>query len=108
MMWNTAYDHMGGMMMGTQSGMMGNIALTNAEMPVDAATALVDAQQYLDTYLPNATVDETVDTFSGYYTMHILEDGEVTGMLSVNGYTHQVFIHTWHGDFIEMTDDHHN
>jgi len=25
--------------------------------------------------------------------------------LSVNGYSGQVFLHTWHGDFIEMTEE---
>jgi hypothetical protein len=28
-------------------------------------------------------------------------------MQSVNGYTGQVWIHTWHGDFVDMTDHAH-
>ncbi len=48
---------------------------------------------------PGATT-EPPDTFSGYYTLHITKDGTVTGMLSVNGYTGQVWFHTWHGAFI--------
>jgi len=36
-------------------------------------------------------------------TIHILRDGQTVGMLSVNGYTRQVFVHTWHGDLVERT-----
>jgi hypothetical protein len=32
--------------------------------------------------------------------MDFLKDGKVAGMLSVNGYTGQVWYHTWHGNFI--------
>lgn len=38
--------------------------------------------------------------FPGYYTMDFLKDGKTAGMLSVNGYTGQVWYHTWHGNFI--------
>ena len=38
--------------------------------------------------------------FPGYYTMDFLENGNVAGMLSVNGYTGQVWHHTWHDSFI--------
>jgi hypothetical protein len=27
-------------------------------------------------------------------------------MLSVNAYTGDVFLHHWHGDFLEMADNH--
>jgi heat shock protein HslJ len=39
--------------------------------------------------------------FYGYYTLDFSKDGKVSGMLSVNGYSGQVFLHTWHGSFIE-------
>jgi hypothetical protein len=57
--------------------------------------------------LPGKTADETADMFPGYYTLHVLEDGETVGMLSVNSYTGQVFFHHWHGDFIEMANEEH-
>ena len=41
----------------------------------------------------------------GCYTVHILRDSQIVGMLSVNGYTRQVFVHTWHGDLLEMVED---
>ena len=45
-----------------------------------------------------------VDGFYGYYTIDILRDGRIAGMLSVNGYTRQVFLHTWHGNLLEMVE----
>ena len=102
-----------GMMMGGSPGMMGSYGnLPNqpgensTELPVTPGEAVESAQQYLDTYLPGTQADDHADPFYGYYTLHILRDGEVIGMLSVNGYTRQVFLHTWHGDFIEMSEAH--
>ena len=42
--------------------------------------------------------------FYGYYTLDFEKDGQVIGMLSVNGYNGQVFLHTWHGTFIEEAE----
>ena len=39
--------------------------------------------------------------FYGYYTLDFSKDGKIVGMLSVNGYSGQIFLHTWHGTFIE-------
>jgi hypothetical protein len=76
-------------------------------MTVSPGEAIETAQRYLDRYLPGAQVEDEVDAFYGYYTLHILRDGQTVGMLSVNGYTGQVFPHTWHGDFLEMSEDVH-
>ncbi len=126
MMWNTAYSPMAGMgnmgMMGR--GMMGN---SSSDMMGDSFDGMMDgfgvapeagdvisvedavtiAQRYLDRSLPN-TVAEAPDAFPGYYTLHIERDGEIEGMLSVNAYSGQVFVHHWHGDFIEMSADDHD
>ncbi len=114
MMWNLKYGMMSGWG-GHGPGMMGmmggygfrsqgsNITpKVSADMPVSPEQAVESAQRYLDEYLPGLEADEHADPFYGYYTLHILQDGEVAGMLSVNGYTRQVFLHTWHGDFVEM------
>jgi len=105
MMWNLKYSPMGGFgMMG--GGMMGG-ALSpkaSAEMPVSSDEALKTAQRFLDAYLPGAKTADTADGFYGYYTIDILRDGRIAGMLSVNGYTRQVFLHTWHGNFLEMVE----
>jgi len=96
MMWNTKYGHMGGMMGGWWGGSPAG------EMTVTPEQARTLAQQYLDAYLPGTGVDEVADRFYGYYTIHTLRDGQIAGMLSVNGYTGQVWVHNWHGDFIGM------
>ncbi len=44
------------------------------------------------------------DRFYGYYTLHTLRDGEIEGMLSVNGYTGEVWYHAWHGPFIQIQE----
>lgn len=111
MMWNIKYGMMGnsgdlGMMGGSgMMGMMGSFSSieVTSEMPVSEDEAVQAAQRYLDNSLPGTEADEHADPFYGYYTLHILRDGETAGMLSVNGYTGQVFIHTWHGDLVEMT-----
>jgi hypothetical protein len=64
------------------------------------------AQAYLDQAQSGLTADDHADTFYGYFTLHTLQDGQVVGMLSVNGYTGQVWYHTWHGDFIGMSEGH--
>jgi hypothetical protein len=98
-MWNTKYGHMGG-----RWG-YGSVQST-ADMPVSAGQAQEYAQQYLDAYLPGTTVASEADPFYGYYTLHVLQDGQIIGMLSVNGITGQVWYHNWHGDFVGMTEDH--
>ena len=100
MLWNTKYG-----MLGTTSPMgrwMGYQPPTGS-MTVSADQAKQTAQQWLNSNQPGATT-ETPDQFYGYYTLHILQNGKVNGMLSVNGYTGQVWYHTWHGAFIQMKD----
>lgn len=109
MMWNLKYSPMSGFggygMMGMMHGFAPPVgAEVSAEMPVTSEQAIEVAQRYLDTYLPGAQTGDEASPFYGYYTIHILRDGKVTGMLSVNGYSAQVFVHTWHGNFIEMSE----
>jgi heat shock protein HslJ len=61
------------------------------------------AQQWLDQHQSGSTT-ETADAFPGYYTLHIAKDGTLTGMLSVNAYTGQVWYHSWHGAFVASTE----
>ena len=105
MMWNTKYSTMGRGM--TVGGMMGGAPLrvggANESMTVDSGQATRIAQGWLD---QNAAGDSagTPDAFYGYYTFHFERNGQIAGMLSVNGYTGQVWFHTWHGAFIEGKD----
>ncbi len=88
MLWNTKY------------GMMG--AQNNAKaMTVSSDQAKALATTWLAQNQPGM-VPETPDTFYGYYTVHVTKDGTITGMLSVNGYTGQLWYHTWHGTFVRM------
>jgi len=95
MMWNTKYGNMSGMMWGNASA--------SGEMTVSKAQALKNGQTFIDGYLPGAKTEEP-DRFYGYYTLHIIKDGAIYGMLSVNGYTGQVWYHSWHGRFIGMEE----
>jgi hypothetical protein len=131
MMWNLKYSPMGsygmmgsgmmgsgmmggGMMGGGYGGMMGGYGDAyapqvyddvSADMTVSPEEAIELANEYLAEFLPGYEVAEEADAFYGYYTLHVLQDGAVVGMLSVNGLNGQVFLHTWHGEFIEMSGE---
>jgi len=101
-MWNTEYTTETGMrgIFNGLCGMVGFQRTTNTPMTITAQQATVNAQQYLETYLAGTTVGD-VTTFHGYYTIEVLSGGEPYGMLSVNGYTGQVWFHNWHGSFLQ-------
>ncbi len=120
MMWNVKYSALNhqymmggygsGMMRGYggYGGMMGN---WNSQLPspgnaassmsVTAEQAVQYAQKYLDANFPGASAANDPMQFYGYYTLDYSKDGKIIGMLSVNGYSGQVFPHAWHGSFIE-------
>lgn len=116
MMWNLKYSGLNReyMMGGNGYGMMGNGGMmqgwnnsfpldVTAEMTVTPEQAVEYAQKYLDANIAGATTEHPMQ-FYGYYTLDFEEDGEVVGMLSVNGYSGQIFLHTWHGTFIEEAE----
>ncbi len=84
MMWNTKYG-----MMGIQPGTM---TLTKEQ-------AIASAQQFLDSRLLGTKAEES-GMFYGYYHFDVKKDNKMYGMLDVNGYSGQVWYHTWHGNFI--------
>jgi hypothetical protein len=97
MMWNTKY----GMM---SAGMMGTYRTTpTAVMPITVDQAKASAQQFLNANLPGTTVGD-VTVFYGYYHVDLLLSGNTYGMLSVNGYTGQVWYHNWHGNFVQQVE----
>jgi hypothetical protein len=98
MMWNTKYGHMAGF--GGMGMMGGRRPWGTGPMTVTVEQARVLAQQWLDTNLPGAQLADDATPFYGYYTLDFLQNGQIAGMLSVNGYTGQVWYHTWHGPFI--------
>jgi len=90
MMWNTKYS------------MMQFAQPTEMTITKDKAWSL--AQAYLDANFLGTTVEDA-DQFYGYYTIHTEKDGKITGMLSVNGLTGQIWYHWWHGQFIQELED---
>jgi hypothetical protein len=85
---------------GALSGIYGTPTTT---MTVTTIQATTDAQQYLTPYLPGTTTGD-ITTFYGYYTIEILNGTTPYGMLSINGYSGQVWFHTWHGAFMQELD----
>src|SRR3989304_1947500 len=110
MMWNTDYGMMGGRGFGMvgSGGMVGGGGVgaggpgaQPGQASVTAEQALQIAQDYLDQYQPGVKVADHANAFPGYYTIDTEKDGSTLGMLSVNAYTGQVWVHTWHGKFAE-------
>jgi len=99
MMWNEKYGHMGGGMMGFFGG-----SQASETMPITEDQAVATAQQYLDRYVSGLQVDDHATEFYGYYTLHTLRDGEIVGMLSVNGYSGAVWLHNWHGVYLSSLE----
>jgi hypothetical protein len=123
MMWNLKYgalnhesmaaNHQGMMgMMGGNAGMVNmmggwdNVAPgdLSADMTITPEQAREYAQKYLDENAPDSVATAPIQ-FYGYYTIDFETNGVVAGMLSVNGYSGQVFLHTWHGAFIAEVEE---
>jgi hypothetical protein len=119
MMWNVEYGMMGsqggrygGMMAGWRGGMgwvmrrwsPSTEAFDPESLSVTPEEAVQIAEDYLREAFPDLTVDDHAELFPGYYTLHTLENGEVEGMLSVSGYTGEVWVHTWHGGLLEVSE----
>ncbi len=90
MMWNRKYGMMGG---------------SQAAMPVTEQQALEIAQDFLDIAYPGTAADEII-AYYGYYTVMTEMEDRHYGMLSVNGYSEDVWYHTWHGMFIAELEGH--
>jgi hypothetical protein len=73
-------------------------------MTVSPEQAREIADAYVRMVSPGTQAGEA-EEFYGYYTLHTENDGEVTGMLSVNGYSGEVWYHSWHGPFIAMEEE---
>jgi hypothetical protein len=123
MMWNTKYGMMSGnggygrmmrpggrgMMGPNGNGMMGGSSAsasaqnapgnTTDKMAVSPEQARKIADAYLSRVSPD-TKAEQPERFHGYYTIDTEKDGKTVGMLSVNGYSGEVWYHSWHGPFI--------
>ena len=124
MMWNLKYSGLNHQYMTLAPGASAGVGNTNgmmnmmggngwdttvpedvsASMTVSPEQAIQNAQKYLDANVSGATAAADPTQFYGYYTLDYEKDGKVAGMLSVNGYSGQVFLHTWHGTFVEEAE----
>jgi hypothetical protein len=96
-MWNAKYSMMGG-------GMMGGFGVSGSRpMTVSTQQAKDLAQRWLDAN-QRSTSANAPDSFYGFYTVDFQRAGRLVGMLSVNGYSGQVWFHTWHGTFTQVRD----
>ncbi len=77
----------------------------SASIPVGEEEALNFAQAFLDRVYPGTKAGDP-HRFYGYYTIHTSRDGEILGMLGVNGYDGQVWYHNWHGASIQSREMH--
>lgn len=82
-------------MWNTRFGMQGPLQAP-VRYPKEEARKLAEA--LLKGFLPGARVLEE-GAFPGYYTFDFGRK-EVEGMLSVNAYSGEVWVHTWHGPFL--------
>ncbi len=94
MMWNTRYS----MGWGGSSMMSRTAAPLTTSVRYDEPAAQKLATKFLLGYLPNTKLHEG-QAFPGYYTYDYGRN-EIEGMLSVNAFTGEIWIHTWHGSFI--------
>ena len=102
MMWNTKYSMRGAVMTG--GGVMGgSILAPSGTMTVTALQAQEIAQRWLDSNRSGST-SKPADAFYGFYTVDYESSGHLAGMVSVNGYTGQVWYHSWHGSFVQLRD----
>lgn len=95
MMWNTKYG---------MHDMMGKVNNSN-NISITENQAQEYTQRYLDKYIPGS-IAEDVHPFYGYYTIHVMMNGRIYGMLSVNSYTGQIWYHNWHGAYIQTREIH--
>jgi len=83
MMWNTLYG-------------AGRTQVGNTGYDLTGARRL--AEDFLTGYLPGSQIQES-HALPGYYTLDFGRN-ETESMLSVNAYSGQVWVHTWHGSYI--------
>ena len=92
------------------AGMMGSAGGPNWTPPAGSVTGPVSPQQAIalaDRWLaqrdPSLSVPDA-DAFPGYYSLEVVRDGKIVGMLSVNASSGAIWNHWWHGDFVAISE----
>jgi hypothetical protein len=83
MMWNTQYG-------------AGRVQAEGAIYDLAGSKEL--AEEFLTGYLPEAQIMESHE-MPGYYTFDFGRE-DIEGMLSINAYSGQIWVHTWHGSYL--------
>ena len=84
---------------------MMNTSNAISDMSIDEEKAIDIATSYLAKSGTNEYAGNEAERFYGYYTIHTTDkDGNILGMLSVNGFSGDVWYHSWHGVFIDMQE----
>ena len=99
-MWNLKYGHMAQGMMGIGPSSFFGLGNDGTSMTLSEEDAQEAAQLYLRQSNSELEADDHAAAFYGYYTLHTLQEGQIVGMLSVNGFTGEVWPHTWHGAYV--------
>jgi len=92
---------------GCASRMMGAAVGAQDAVPAVALTsseAIARAKAWLDANQRGSRAAGEAAAFPGYATIDVTKDGKVSGMLSVNATTGQVWYHWWHGAFVGMSE----
>ncbi len=87
LIWNTKYGHM-------------SVDEPSVANSLSIEQAAKRAQNALNKRLSNAEISADGIDFYSYYTFEYEIDGQIAGMLSVNGENGRVWFHNWLGDFI--------
>jgi hypothetical protein len=68
--------------------------------------ALSKGNEFLKRQPGGYSLSDSYHEFYGYFTFHVENEGDASGMLSVNAFTGEVWFHDWHGDLIEIAGSH--
>jgi hypothetical protein len=91
MMWNTKYGHRA-------------VFTGAATTDIGAEKAKAAARDWLTARGDTTAYQLDVTPMYGYYSIHLMRDGKVEGMLGVNASTGAVWYHGWHGTFVALKD----
>lgn len=106
MMWNLKYG------MHNTGGMMGrrgfNYEYNTSNNYKNNEITDEEAYNYGNSYLnkneSGLKLSHDFHEFYGYFTFHVDKDDKTVGMLSVNGFTGEVWYHEWHGNLVEVIE----
>lgn len=70
--------------------------------PLNVGTVQTAAQEWLNANQPGTSAGQVM-AFPGYFTVQVMDAGQVTGLISVQATTGQVMSQDWHGNIVSMS-----